>query len=55
MTEADYFREKAQRCRELLRVATAPEVIEQLRLWAREFDAEAAAVDGERRREQLTY
>jgi len=41
------FRERAQRCRELLNVAAAPEVIEQLRVWSREFDADADKLDTE--------
>ena len=36
-------RQKAERCRELLRGATAPEVREQLRIWVREFQEEAGA------------
>jgi hypothetical protein len=39
--DANYFARKAQRCRDLLKVARVPEVIEQLRLWAAEFEAEA--------------
>ena len=41
MPNAKYFASKAQRCRELLKFARAPEVVEQLRLWAADFDAEA--------------
>jgi len=41
MPDATYFARKAQRCRQLLKVARVPDVIEQLRLWAAEFDAEA--------------
>ena len=41
MPDANYFARKAQRCRDLLKVARVPEVIEQLRLWATEFEAEA--------------
>src|SRR5205814_9188670 len=41
MPDAKYFAGKAQRCRELLKLARVPEVIEQLRVWATEFEAEA--------------
>ena len=40
MPDAMYFARKAERCRELLKVARVPEVIEQLRVWAAEFEAE---------------
>lgn len=45
MSDAEYFRDKARRCRELLRVAIRPEVIEQLGRWAIEFDEEAEAAE----------
>lgn len=38
---AQKFREMAERCRELQRVAVREEVREQLRQWAEDFDAEA--------------
>ena len=41
MADASYFRKKAQRCRELLKVAIAPEVREQLRIWVEEFETRA--------------
>ena len=41
MSDAVYFARKAQRCRELQKLARVPEVIEQLRLWATEFETEA--------------
>ncbi len=41
MPDAKYFAGKAQRCRKLLKLARVPEVIEQLRVWATEFEAEA--------------
>ena len=41
MPDATYFARKARRCRELLSVARVPEVVEQLRMWAAEFEAEA--------------
>jgi hypothetical protein len=37
------LKQKAKHCRELLRVATAPEVREQLGVWAREFEEQAKA------------
>jgi hypothetical protein len=40
MPDAKYFARKAERCRELLKLARVPEVIEQLRVWAAEFEAE---------------
>jgi hypothetical protein len=33
-----YFARKAERCRELSKVARVPEAIEQPRLWAPEFE-----------------
>jgi hypothetical protein len=41
LPDAKYFARKAERCRELLKLARVPEVIEQLRVWAAEFEAEA--------------
>jgi ATP phosphoribosyltransferase regulatory subunit HisZ len=40
---------RAERCRELLRVAGRDEVCEQLRQWADEFDDEADALERGRR------
>ncbi len=37
------LRQQAERCRELLRRTTAPEVREQLRVWVREFEEEGGA------------
>jgi hypothetical protein len=45
MDNGAYFREKAQLCRNLLKVATDPEVIAQLKEWAVEFDREADRAD----------
>jgi hypothetical protein len=45
MPDADYFKQKAQRCRELERIAVMAEVREQLRLWAEEFDAQAEGIE----------
>jgi hypothetical protein len=47
MPEADHFRALARRCCVLAKAATAPEVKEQLRLWAVEFADQAD--DAERR------
>ena len=41
--DAQNLRARAQRCWELLRLAVKPEVKEQLREWAKDFEAEAAA------------
>jgi hypothetical protein len=43
--DAAVFRERAERCRALLRVAVRDEVRAQLRQWAEEFDAEADALE----------
>ena len=43
MPDASFFREKAQRCRELAEIAIRPEVREQLRVWAEEFAGLAQA------------
>ena len=40
-----YYREKADRCRLRSAIATAPEVKDQLRLWAYEFDEIAEAAE----------
>ncbi len=45
MPDASFFREKAQRCRELAEIAIRPEVREQLRVWAEEFAGLAQATD----------
>ena len=42
---ADDLRAKAQRCRDLLRVAVRQEVRDQLREWAEDFDEEAEAIE----------
>ena len=39
------FRDMAERCRELQRIAAGDEVREQLRQWAVDFEAEAAAAE----------
>ena len=45
MTDAEELREKAQRCRELLRIAERQELRDQLRQWADDFDEEAEALE----------
>ncbi len=42
---ATYLREKAQQCRDLLKGAIVPEVVEQLAVWVREFEAQAARLE----------
>jgi hypothetical protein len=43
MPDASFFRENAQRCREVAEIAILPEVREQLGVWAEEFAALAQA------------
>ncbi len=43
--DAEGFRAMAQRCRDLLRIATRDDIRQQLRQWAEDFDAEADAVE----------
>jgi len=47
MPDAEVFRERARRCRELMQFTVAPEIIEQLKVWAREFDEEADNIEAE--------
>jgi hypothetical protein len=47
MPDAEVFRERARRCCELLQLTVVPEIIEQLKVWAREFDEEADRIEGE--------
>jgi hypothetical protein len=47
--DAHNLRARAQRCWELLRLAVKPEVKEQLRAWAEDFEAEAAAKEKKQR------
>jgi len=42
------IRARAERCRDLLRVAISEEVRAQLRQWAEEFDDEADAIEASR-------
>ena len=41
MRDARYFQEQARRCRDLLRTAIEPGLIEQLRVWSVELADEA--------------
>ena len=50
MLGPDDMRARARRCRELLRIAVRPEVKDQLREWAEDFEEEAAALEGSRHR-----
>jgi hypothetical protein len=47
MSDPENLRERARRCQELLKVAIAPEIIEQLKVWARDFENEATKLDAE--------
>jgi len=47
MPDAEVFRERARRCRELLQFTVAPELIEQLKVWACDFDEEADKIEAE--------
>ena len=38
MQDAEFYRDKARRCRELMVIAVAQDLREQLRLWAEEFE-----------------
>ena len=49
--DAQYFREKARRCRALSNSAIEPEVIEQLRMWS--VDLADEADEAERRATEL--
>ena len=46
MTDANYFREWAQRCRALAQIASQPEVMYQLQVWALELDRDADEAEG---------
>ena len=41
MADVNYFREWAQRCRALAQIASQPEVMYQLQVWAIELDRDA--------------
>lgn len=42
---AEELRDKAQRCRDLMRVAARDDIRDQLREWADDFDAEARIME----------
>ena len=42
MPTAEFLRQKAQEIRALIAVAKTPEVVAQLKIWARELEEEAA-------------
>jgi hypothetical protein len=46
MADANYFREWARRCRALARIASQPEVMYQLQVWAMDFDQDADDAEG---------
>lgn len=41
MADTSYFREWARRCRALAQIASQPEVMYQLQVWAVQFDRDA--------------
>jgi hypothetical protein len=41
LRRSEYFREKAEQCRKLAKMASKPEVTRQLLTWAVEFEEEA--------------
>ena len=45
MSDAEFYRRQARRCRELLRSAVQPEITEQLWRWVAEFEQMAAALE----------
>lgn len=47
MLDPDLLRDRARRCRELLKVAAVPEVIDQLKVWAQDFESDASKLDAE--------
>jgi hypothetical protein len=47
MADAAYFREKAEQCRQLLKLVTLPEVAEQLEIWIQEFEERARIAEHE--------
>ena len=46
--DAQDLRDKAQHCRDLLRVAVGHDVRDQLREWAEDFETDADAIERER-------
>ena len=49
MRDPDYLRERARRCRTLLRKAVDPDVIDQLRVWAVDLADQADEAERARR------
>ena len=45
MLNPDVLRERARRCRELLKIVVGSEIVEQLTVWAHDFDEEATKID----------
>ncbi len=45
MGSVAFLREMAERCRELLNLSAAPEIIEQLTEWVEEFEEEAKRLE----------
>ena len=45
MADSAFFLALASRCRALIEAAKQPDVIEQLRFWVDEFEAEACAAE----------
>jgi hypothetical protein len=50
LSNSDRLRARGRRCRELLKVASKPEIVTQLKIWAREFDYEAYRLERSPRR-----
>jgi hypothetical protein len=50
--DGSYYRDKAERCRLMSAIALVPEVKEQLRLWAHEFEDLAETHDRKHERQQ---
>ena len=41
LTRPEALRERAHRCRELMKITVVPAITEQLKVWARDFEDEA--------------
>jgi hypothetical protein len=54
MRNAKFFRRFADNCRRLLRIVTKPEARQQLRIWERELDEIADALERRKRRRPRT-
>ena len=46
MVDTSYFRQMARRCRALAQIASQPEVMYQLQVWAIELDRDADEAEG---------